>query len=69
MGVGLPVETEGKGKGVGRVGGGWEQAKEPASQCARVCRNYALANYPLVSPRIPKLQRCDFSLGEFFAYS
>ena len=24
---------------------------EPASQCARVCRNYPLANYPVVSPR------------------
>ena len=34
-GGGLPLENEGKGKGVGRVaGGGWGQAKEPASQCA-----------------------------------
>ena len=29
---------------------GWGPAKEPASQCASVCRNYPLANNPLVSP-------------------
>ena len=29
---------------------GWGPAKEPASPCARVCQNYLLANYPLVSP-------------------
>ena len=29
---------------------GWGPAHEPASQCARVCQNYPLANYPLVSP-------------------
>ena len=45
-GGGFPVENEGKGK-VGRVEGvGWGQAKEPASQCARVCPNCPLAIYP-----------------------
>ena len=43
---GSPVDTEGKGGGWGL---GWGQAKEPTSQCARVCQNYPLANYPLVS--------------------
>ena len=52
MAGGFPVENEEKGKGVGRVAGvGWGQVKEPASQCARVCQNYPLAIYPLVSPR------------------
>ena len=37
-------KVRGKGKGVGRVGCG--QAREPASQCARVCPNYPLANSP-----------------------
>ena len=42
VGGGFPVENEGKGEGVGSVGGwgGDRQAKEPASQCARVCQNY-----------------------------
>ena len=31
---------------------GWRQAKESASQCARVCRNRPLANHHLVSPRM-----------------
>ena len=37
-----------KGNEVGRVGVGvgvGEQAKEPASQCARVCQNFPLAKY------------------------
>ena len=48
VGVGFPVENEGKGEGWGGVGGGvgWGQAKEPASPCARVCQNYPLAIYP-----------------------
>ena len=29
-------------------GVGWGQAKEPASQCAHACRNYSLANCPLL---------------------
>ena len=36
--------------------GGWGQAKEAASRCARVCQNYPLANYPSVLPEA----------GEFF---
>ena len=36
-------------KVVGRVGREGGAAKEPASQCARVCQNYPLAIYPLVS--------------------
>ena len=51
------LENEGKGKGVGRVGGwGGGLAKEPTSQCARVCQNYRLANYPLVSPQIFRMR-------------
>ena len=46
--VQVPVEKRGKGKGGGRWGVGWGKAKGPASQCARVCQNYGLANYPLV---------------------
>ena len=38
--------SEGKG---GRGGGRWGQAKELASQCARVCQNHPLANHPLLS--------------------
>ena len=32
-------------EGGGLVGWGWGQAKEPASQCARVCQKYPLANF------------------------
>ena len=43
----FPVENEGKGELGGEGGGGGVgQAKEPASQCARVCQSYPLANYP-----------------------
>ena len=42
------MENEGQGeRGGGGLGVGWELGKEPASQCARVCQNYPLANYPL----------------------
>ena len=56
-GGGFPMENEGQGEGAGDGRGvGWEPAKEPAklpfSKCARVCQNYPLANYPLVSPRL-----------------
>ena len=45
---GATMRVRGKArKGVGRLGGG---AKEPARQCARVCQNYPLANYPSVLP-------------------
>ena len=43
VGGGSPVENEGKREGGGEGWGG--PAKEPASQCARVCQNYPLANY------------------------
>ena len=47
----LPVEIEGKGRGARRVGGG--QAKEPASQCARVCQNYPFFSLPFsFSPNV-----------------
>ena len=40
--------NRGRGEGGGEGGGvGWGQAKEPASQCARVCQNYPVAIYPL----------------------
>ena len=46
------MDTGGKtGRGVGRAGVGWGQAKEPASRCARVCQNYPLGKYSLDSPR------------------
>ena len=42
VGGGFPVENERKGEGGrGGCGVGWgQQAKETASQCARVCQNY-----------------------------
>ena len=48
------------------AGAGWGQAQEPASQCARVCQNYPLAIYPVVSSR----RKSDFCrilgiLGDF----
>ena len=63
VGGGIPVENEGKGEGRGE-GGGWGVglAKEPASQCACVCQNYSLANYPLLSPRSPSGNSIQFSL-------
>ena len=45
-GRGLRRGRGGEGRAVG-----WGPAKEAASQCARVCQNYPLANYPLVSPQ------------------
>ena len=46
------AENEGKGEGGGEEGWvGWGQAKEPASQCIRVCQNYPLAICLLVSHR------------------
>ena len=45
-GGGSPVDMREEREGVG-----WGQAKEPPSQCAHVCQNYLVANYPLVSPR------------------
>ena len=57
----FPVENMGNGDtGWGGWGVGWGLAKEPASQCARVCRNYPLANYPVVSPRC---QECHLTIS------
>ena len=56
VGGGLPVEEEGKGEGGGEAV--WGPAKELASQCARVCQNYPLANYPLVPPRFLQESGC-----------
>ena len=39
-----------KGKGVGRVGGGVGTSKGTGKSMRKLCRNYPLANYPLVSP-------------------
>ena len=45
-------------RGWGGWGARWGQAKEPASQCARVCRNGPLANCPLASPRTKSIAPC-----------
>ena len=45
----LPLEIRDKGEGGWGLGCG--QANELGSQCARVCQNYPLANYPLVCPQ------------------
>ena len=54
-GGGLLAGNKGKEKGgEGGWGVGWGQAKEPASQCARVCPNYPSAKLPLsFSPKPP----------------
>ena len=65
VGGGFPVENKGKGEWGGGWGGvGWGPAKEPASQCARVCQNYPLAIYPLVSPRIGKVIISNMTVEE-----
>ena len=46
----VSCEKQGKQEG-GGVRGGWDGDRQRASQCARVCQNDPLANYPLVSPR------------------
>ena len=40
-----------KGKGVGRVGRGVGTGKGSGKSTRKLCRNYSLAIYPLVSPR------------------
>ena len=64
---GFPVEYEGKGEGGGegqRMG--WGQAKELASQCAGVCQDYPLPNYPLVSSR-NKICSYNFRLRDCYS--
>ena len=46
----FPVKNKGQREGGGEGAVGWGQAKEPAIECARVCQNYPLENYPLDSP-------------------
>ena len=45
-------KTRQKGKRVGRVGGGVGTGRATGKSVRKLCRNYPLANYPLVSPRI-----------------
>ena len=52
-GGGSPVEKMREREGGGEGG----QAKEPASQCARICQNYPLAIYPLSEPIFGKGMR------------
>ena len=49
---GFPVENEGKGEGGGRRGGGGGvgTGKGTGNSMRKLFRDYALANYPLVSP-------------------
>ena len=55
------MENEGKGEGCGKGGVvGWEEAKEPASQYARICQNYPLAIYPLVCSLNRALVKSEF---------
>ena len=46
------VESEGNGKGVGREGCGVGTGKGTGKSMRKLCRNYPLAIYPLVSPRL-----------------
>ena len=61
-------KRQGKGEG-GRVGGGWRghKQKESARQCACICQNYTLANYPC-NPKVlgesPKMVKSQKWLGE-----
>ena len=50
-GVGFPLENKGKGgKGGGRAGGWIGTGKGTGKSMRKLCRNYPLAIYPLVSP-------------------
>ena len=51
-GGGFPLEMREKGKGVGRVGGAVGTGKGTGKSMRKLCRNYPLAIYPLVS--LPK---------------
>ena len=60
VGGGFPMENEGKMEG---GGGGWGvgvgTGKRNGKSMRKLCRNYPLANYPLVSPR-PKSSLSTF---------
>ena len=47
---GLPVKSKRKGKGWGGWGGGVGTGKGTGKSLRKLCRNYPLAIYPLVSP-------------------
>ena len=59
VGARFPVKIRESGKG---VGGGWgaRTGKRTGKSMRKLCRNYSLANYPLVSPRFFKLHRKQF---------
>ena len=60
QGVGaVPVENNGRGEGGGRVGGGVGTGKGTGKSMRKLCRNYPLANYPLVSPQFFFYQRAE----------
>ena len=50
VGGGFPVENKGKGEGSGEGGGGVGTGKGTGKSMRKLCRNYPLAIYPLVSP-------------------
>ena len=50
VGGGFPVGNKGKGEGGGE-GGGWGAGKGTGKSMRKLCRNYPLPNYPLVSPQ------------------
>ena len=68
VGGGFPVENKGKGEG---GWGGWGSevgtGKGTGKSMRKPCRNYPLANYPLVSPRKgldcpnPRVAHCSLS--------
>ena len=63
------MENERKrGRGWGGWAVGWGPAKELASQCARVCQNYPLAIYPLVSPD-PRVRDAEMTIKIIFERS
>ena len=53
-----------KGKGVGRVGGGVGTGKGTSKSMRKLCRNYPLAIYPLVSPqeKSDKIATCSVTV-------
>ena len=58
VGGGFPVKNKGKGKGVGRMGGGEGTGEGTGKSMHKLCRNYPLANYPLVSPLLKPRTWC-----------
>ena len=48
--MGFPVENKGKGEGGGKGGGGIGTGRGTGKSMRKLCRNYPLAIYPVVSP-------------------